>query len=227
MPTDPHGANGPSSARPRPHRRSGFAALLSVVAAVTMVSVASASSGPNPPLNKANAGGYSGILVSSTHRSLYVLSVESGGHIRCRAACLSFWPPMIVKSSVTTVKIGNGVKGKIGFVRRSATTKQVTFNGFPVYWFSGDSGPNQVNGQGISLDGGMWSLVHAGSSSARSTRVKTIHTQTTTTTTPATTTTSPTSTTTPGSTVPSTTTTMPSTTTTAPLTTTTCPTSCY
>lgn len=175
MSTESHGANGPSNARSRPHRWSGLAALLSVFAAVTMVTVASASSGPTAPLGKSSAGGYTGILVTSNHRSLYVLSVESGGHIHCLATCLTFWPPMLVKSSVTTVKIGNGVKGKIGFIKRSAATKQVTFNGFPVYWFSGDSGAGQVNGEAIRADGGTWGLVHAGSSTASTTRVKASH----------------------------------------------------
>jgi predicted lipoprotein with Yx(FWY)xxD motif len=171
MPTEPHGANGTSHSRTRPHRWSGWAALLAVLASVTMVTVASASSGPSAPMEKSSAGGFPGILVSSNHRSLYVLNVEKGDHIHCRAACLSFWPPFLVKSSVTSVKIGTGVKGKIGFIKRSATTKQVTFNGFPVYWFSGDSGPGQVNGQAVRADGGTWGLVHAGSSTATTTQV--------------------------------------------------------
>ncbi len=173
MPMEPHGANGPLQARIRPHRWSGWAALLSVLASVTLVSIASASSGPTAPMEKSSAGGFSGILVTSNHRSLYVLSVEKGTHIHCRAACLTFWPPFLVKTSVTSVKIGNGVKGKIGFIKRSATTKQVTFNGFPVYWFSGDSGAGQVNGQAVRAYGGTWGLVHAGSTSATTTRVTT------------------------------------------------------
>jgi predicted lipoprotein with Yx(FWY)xxD motif len=181
MSTESHRISGPAIAQRRPRRQSGLAALLAVLTTVATVSVASASSGFIPHLGKSSAGGYSGILVTSTHRSLYALTVESGVHIHCRAACLPFWPAFVVKSSVTAVTLGAGVKGKIGFVKRSATTKQVTFNGFPVYMFSGDSGAGQVNGEAVQADGGTWYLVRAGSSSASTTLMK-VHSSTSTTT---------------------------------------------
>ncbi|MHB8380382.1 MAG: COG4315 family predicted lipoprotein [Acidimicrobiales bacterium] len=76
---------------------------------------------------------------------------------------------MLVKSSVTTVSLGAGVKGTIGFVKRSKTMKQVTFNSFPVYTYVGDSGKLQSNGEGIKADGGTWTLVKAKASSAGTT----------------------------------------------------------
>ncbi|HUY16771.1 MAG TPA: hypothetical protein VMV11_04320, partial [Acidimicrobiales bacterium] len=76
---------------------------------------------------------------------------------------------LLVKSSVTKVSLGAGVKGKIGFVKRSKTMKQVTFNSFPVYTYQGDSGKLQSNGEGITADGGTWTLVKAKASSAGAT----------------------------------------------------------
>jgi predicted lipoprotein with Yx(FWY)xxD motif len=196
MSTKAHGANGTAILRLRPRPKSSVAALLAVLGAVTMVTVASASSGPL--LQSGRAGPYAGILVNSGHHSLYANTSERGGKIHCRGACFSFWPPVLVKNSVTSVTLGAGVKGKIGFIRRSSTTRQVTFNGFPVYRFSGD-GAGQANGEGVPADGGTWYLVNAGSRSPSTTHVKVHHGTTTTTTAPhGTTTTSPNGTTTTG-----------------------------
>ncbi|GEM_PF-901516 len=197
MSTKAHRTNGTATLRPRPRRGSSLAALLAVVAAVTVVGAASASSGPL--LQSGHAGPYVGILVNSGQRSLYANTAERGGHIHCRAACISFWPPLLVTNSVTRVSLGSGVRGKIGFIRRSATTRQVTFNGFPVYRFSGDGAAGQATGEGIAADGGTWYLVNARSTSPSTTHVKVHHGTTTTTTTTvpyATTTTSPSGTTT-------------------------------
>ncbi|MFI5034803.1 MAG: hypothetical protein ACHQFZ_01185 [Acidimicrobiales bacterium] len=217
MATVNHTASGPAFPRLRTRHGSGVAALLALLAAVTMVTVASASSGP-AQLKRANVPGFHGILVAANGWSLYALSVERGGVIHCRASCFSFWVPLEVKSSVTHVSFGPGVKGKIGFVKRTATMKQVTFNTFPVYEFTGDSGAGQTNGEGVKDSGGTWDLVNAGTTAPGSTQVKHDSTSSTTTTSsPTTSTTSSQSTTT----VPTSTTTMPYTTTTRPYTTTT------
>jgi len=182
MPTMSHGKYSPTFPLRRPRGRSGLAALLAVLVSVTALTVASASSGTRPQLQKSSSGVYTGILVRSSHRSLYALSVEAGGVLHCRAGCTPFWPPFIVNTSVNTVSLGAGVKGKIGFVKRSATTKQVTFNGYPLYRYTGDSGPLQSHGEGIHADGGTWHLVRAGATTAAATLIKVHSTSTTTTT---------------------------------------------
>jgi predicted lipoprotein with Yx(FWY)xxD motif len=125
-------------------------------------------------LQAANITGFSGVLEANTSLTYYVLSDEVGGTLHCTGQCLSSWPPLLVGSATTAaeVSLGAGVDGKIGFVTRSATQKQVTFNSYPVYTFSGDTGPNQSNGQGITEPGGAtWHLVDASATTASSTSV--------------------------------------------------------
>jgi predicted lipoprotein with Yx(FWY)xxD motif len=172
------------------NQRAGFSArgvrLWAVAlagSAVMLAPMVSASGATSPTLKSANVAGFPGALVNHSSRTLYVLSSEKGSKIKCSGACLSAWPPLLVKSSVTKVALGTNVKGKIGFVKRSATMKQVTFNSFPLYTFSGDSGSMQSNGEGIALDGGTWYLVKAASSSAGLTTFTKASTGTTTTTT--------------------------------------------
>jgi len=143
--------------------RYGVAAI--AASAVLLAPMTSASGATAPMLKSANVAGFPGALVNHSSKTLYVLSVEKGAKIKCTAACTPTWPPFLVKSSVTKVSFGAGVKGKIGFVKRSKTMKQVTFNSFPVYTYQGDSGKLQSNGEGITADGGTWTLVKAKASS--------------------------------------------------------------
>lgn len=124
-----------------------------------------------PLLQSTTAGSYADVLATSSGRSLYLLSVEVGATIKCGAGCTSTWIPLEVTSTTTTIALGAGVKGTIGFVKRSSTKDQVTVNSYPVYTYIGDSGPGQSNGEDVAADGGTWYLLHAGATTAGTTSV--------------------------------------------------------
>jgi predicted lipoprotein with Yx(FWY)xxD motif len=141
-------------------RRVGLGAAAASVSLGTLL--VGASSAATPPFLKSdNVKGYSGVLANTSGRTLYVLSTEKNAKLHCVRHCLTTWPPLLVKTATTSVTLGAGVKGKIGFVKRSATKKQVTFNSYPVYVYSGDTGALQSNGEGIAANGGTWTMVHA------------------------------------------------------------------
>jgi len=48
----------------------------------------------------------------------------------------------------------------------------VTYNGWPLYTFVGDSAAHQSNGEGIVADGGTWYLVKSSATSHDSTPVR-------------------------------------------------------
>ncbi len=147
-------------------RRSAVATLVGAVVSCAPLALAGAT---GTQLQKITVKPYSGILANAKRHTFYVLSAEKGGKLHCKSACTPIWPPFLVKSSITSVSIGAGVAGKVGFIKRSSTMKQVTYNGYPVYNFSGDNGPGQVNGQGIAADGGTWHLVNASARTAATT----------------------------------------------------------
>jgi predicted lipoprotein with Yx(FWY)xxD motif len=124
-----------------------------------------------PLLQSASASPYSSVLAASNNYSLYLLSAEVGRAIKCTAGCTSVWLPLLVSSSTTKIALGAGVKGTIGFISRSSTTDQVTFNSYPVYTYTGDSGPGQTNGEGVAADGGTWYLLNAAATTAGTTSV--------------------------------------------------------
>lgn len=137
--------------------------------AIILAPMINASGVTSPTLKSANVVGFSNALVNHSSKTLYLLSSEKGARIKCSGACFSAWPPLLVKSSVKAITLGANVKGKIGFVTRSKTMKQVTFNSYPVYTYAGDSGTLQSHGEGIVAFGGTWYLMRALSASPSST----------------------------------------------------------
>jgi hypothetical protein len=54
---------------------------------------------------------------------------------------------------------GSAKPSDLSTITRSDGTKQVTYDGHPLYYFSGDSGPGTATGQGSDGFGAKWWLV--------------------------------------------------------------------
>lgn len=122
-------------------------------------------------LQARKVGTYGEVLTDSAGDSLYLLSTESKGVLHCTSGyCLSAWPPLLVARNAK-VTVGPGVKGKVSHVTRGSKW-QVTYNGWPVYTYEGDSAAGQANGENVSSFGGTWYLLHAGARTNSATPVK-------------------------------------------------------
>src|SRR5205807_5535968 len=65
--------------------------------------------------------------------------------------CATAWPPLLANGTPTG---GTGVTAsKLGTITRSGGSRQVTYNGHPVYLYAGDKKPGDVNGQGVTAFG--------------------------------------------------------------------------
>jgi predicted lipoprotein with Yx(FWY)xxD motif len=105
------------------------------------------------------------ILVSSTGMTLYRFSADTSTSSACTASCTAVWPPVTVPSG-TNPTGGLGTSGTFGTISRSDGTLQVTYDGHPLYTFSGDTTAGETNGQNITSDGGTWTVVTVGTASA-------------------------------------------------------------
>jgi hypothetical protein len=75
----------------------------------------------------------------------------------CSGACATAWPPLIAKAAPTA---GTGATASdLATISRSDGTKQVTYDGHPLYYFGGDSGAGQTNGEGVNAFGAPWYLL--------------------------------------------------------------------
>jgi predicted lipoprotein with Yx(FWY)xxD motif len=94
------------------------------------------------------------ILVSG--KTLYTLEPSA---TPCTAQCLKTWPELLLPKGVKKAKAGAGVNAsKLGTVKRAHGALQVTYAGKALYWFSGDTGAGQVNGN-VTDAWGTWSDV--------------------------------------------------------------------
>lgn len=97
---------------------------------------------------------YGTIIVTNSGMTLYMLTADSPTKSVCTEGCPLIWPPLTTKAAP---KAGHGVQAKhLGTIARSAGVHQVTYDGHPLYTYSGDSSPGQVNGEGIDSFGGHW-----------------------------------------------------------------------
>jgi hypothetical protein len=49
----------------------------------------------------------------------------------------------------------------LGTIKDANGSQEVTYNGWPLYTFAGDSGPGVANGEGITKFGGTWYVLNA------------------------------------------------------------------
>jgi predicted lipoprotein with Yx(FWY)xxD motif len=94
------------------------------------------------------------VLVDSQGRTLYLFKKDAGTKSACTGACASAWPPLRANGKPT---VGSGANASLlGTTARSDGKPQVTYNGHPVYTFTGDNAPGDTNGQGVTAFGAAW-----------------------------------------------------------------------
>jgi len=103
---------------------------------------------------KVAQGGVGAYLTGEDGKALYIRTTDKAGTSTCTGACAGNWPPFTLDAG-ETVKAGTGVTGTIATITRPDGSTQVSINGLPLYYFSGDSAAGQTNGQGF---GGVWYL---------------------------------------------------------------------
>ena len=113
----------------------------------------SASSSPSmmaAAISTKSISGVGTVLVDNKGFTLYYRKTDAHSKVTCSGGCASTWPPQLVTGSMPAA--GSGVSGKLATIK-GANGTQLTYKGWPLYTYSGDSAPGQANGQGIS---GTW-----------------------------------------------------------------------
>ena len=97
------------------------------------------------------------VLVDGSGRTLYLFEKDQPDQSACSGACAAAWP---VDQTSGAPKAGSGVKASLlGTISRSDGTTQVTYNQHPLYYYSGDNGAGQENGQGVDAFGAAWFVI--------------------------------------------------------------------
>jgi len=127
------------------------------VGGTSVTTVANASSAT---LDARLVKGYGKILVTSSGRTLYMLSVDPPGGSNCIGSCAIVWPALTAGGK--TIKAGPGTDPTlVSSFKRSDGVRQVLYNKHALYTFEQDTGPGMLSGQGVTTYGGVWWVVSA------------------------------------------------------------------
>jgi predicted lipoprotein with Yx(FWY)xxD motif len=124
---------------------------------------ASASSSPSATVITTANSSAGAFLTNGSGRAIYLFLADSKDKSACSGGCATFWPPVTVTGQPTAS--GSAQASDLGTITRSDGTKQVTYDGHPLYYYTGDTAANMDNGQGRNDFGAKWWLVAPSGSS--------------------------------------------------------------
>jgi predicted lipoprotein with Yx(FWY)xxD motif len=86
------------------------------------------------------------VLTDQSGKTLYTSQQEARGVIKCTGSCLGFWFPVTVGKGATP-RAASTITGTLGSIQRSDDrSRQLTYNGQPLYTFRLDAAPGQTHG---------------------------------------------------------------------------------
>ena len=125
--------------------------------AVASVPPATTTTVPTPGSTvavKSAETGLGPILVGVDGRTLYGFTNDTPIQSNCEGTCAEAWPPVVVPANWT---VAPGVdSGIFNTITRPDGTLQLVAGKYPLYAYSGDTAPGDVNGQG---SGDVWFVV--------------------------------------------------------------------
>jgi predicted lipoprotein with Yx(FWY)xxD motif len=146
--------------------------LLAVGAVLTLALAACSNETPPPTQPAASGSGSPSAAASTTVQTadsdlgtiltdgdgmtLYMFLNDTGTTSTCTVGCATTWPALTVDGQATAAMGADD--SLLGTTARDDGTTQVTYNGHPLYHYSGDSAPGDINGEGI---GDIWFAVSA------------------------------------------------------------------
>jgi predicted lipoprotein with Yx(FWY)xxD motif len=94
------------------------------------------------------------LVAGPKHLTVYLWEADKGSTSACSGACAQVWPPVTTTGAPKAE--GGAVAADLGTTARAGGVKQVTYNGHPLYWYTGDSQAGETTGQGSTGFGAAW-----------------------------------------------------------------------
>jgi predicted lipoprotein with Yx(FWY)xxD motif len=122
--------------------------------AAPAVAPTSAPAGATAGLQVAQNAGLGKFLADQDGRTLYVFLKDTKSVSNCSGGCAATWPPLKTQDKPSGQ---NGVDGSLlGTIQRDDGSTQVTYNGWPLYYYAPDQALGDTKGQGV---GQVWYVV--------------------------------------------------------------------
>jgi predicted lipoprotein with Yx(FWY)xxD motif len=97
-----------------------------------------------------------GTFLVSAGRTLYLFEGDGRSQSTCTGPCAGTWPPLLANGRPKAIA---GVKASLLGTTGSGSAEQVTYNGHPLYTYSGDTKRGDINSQDLKLFGAKWYVV--------------------------------------------------------------------
>lgn len=94
------------------------------------------------------------ILTDSKGMTLYYFTDDKGKESVCYDECAALWPPFVIKEDL---QASQNLNGRLGVIDRRDHTRQVTFDGKPLYFYVKDTQPGDLKGRHLD---NKWFLIH-------------------------------------------------------------------
>lgn len=99
------------------------------------------------------------VLVNAQGFTLYLFQADTAAKSACSGACAAVWPPADATGPPVA---GSGLTASLlTTLTRADGTKQLEYNGHPLYTYAGDSAAGQTTGEGNTSFGAGWFAVDA------------------------------------------------------------------
>jgi predicted lipoprotein with Yx(FWY)xxD motif len=138
--------------------------LLSSLTVLALIVSACASATPVPPAAGLPSGGaivnvgqnssLGSFLVDSKGMTLYLYTKDTPNTSTCYGGCAAAWPPLLTTGAPAG---GTGVTASmLGTMKRTDGTTQVTYNGWPLYYYVSDKAAGDTTGENVQ---GVWFVI--------------------------------------------------------------------
>ncbi len=98
-------------------------------------------------INVGEKAGLGTFLTDAKGMTLYIFLNDEPGKSNCYNGCAQNWPPLLTEDAPVA---GESVDASLlGTTERTDGSTQVTYNGYPLYYWVHDAVPGDTNGQGV------------------------------------------------------------------------------
>jgi predicted lipoprotein with Yx(FWY)xxD motif len=136
---------------------SAAAAPSTTEASATAPSAATAAVGVR--VSSATVGRVGVVLTNGEGKTLYTFAPDHHAAVTCVQSCAIVWPPLKVPSGGTPLAAGSVKTALISSSPDPEGGRVVTYAGWPLYLYAGDSGPGTAKGQALNINGGLWYVI--------------------------------------------------------------------
>ncbi|AFD28048.1 MULTISPECIES: hypothetical protein [Deinococcus] len=99
-----------------------------------------------PTVQMGRAGALGSVLTGPNGLTLYTFAKDTTGVSNCTGPCAINWPPLLVSQLPSR---GIAVRGALGTLTRADGSKQVTYQGYPLYFWKNDTKAGEASGEGV------------------------------------------------------------------------------